>query len=1068
MGAEPASIPATIGYNRDIRPLFSNTCFKCHGPDVKNNQSDVRLDLSDQAVSPHRDKTGRVSTPIVPGQLSASEVWRRITTTDPTIAMPPRDSPFQLSARDKTLIQRWIEQGAKYEPHWAYILPKKVDPPAVPAGLDAARVHNPVDRFVFGALAAQGLQPSPESDRRTLIRRLSLDLVGLPPTPAETEAFVADTDPGAYDHLVDRLLASPHYGERMAVPWLDLARFADSVGYHGDQLENNFPYREYVIDSFNRNERFDQFTAEQLAGDLLPGATDRQRVATGFNRLNMMTREGGAQDKEYLSKYAADRVRTVSTVWLGSTMACCECHDHKFDPFKTRDFYSLEAYFADMKQWGVYRDYDSSPEKELEGYSDDFPFPPEIEVKSPYLVARQAQFQARLNALFASASHNLTAAPTSLAAVKTWAGAVAPRLQSDPSGWTVAQIVHVETDKDRKAAVQADQSLLITDFQMDLKKLQAATEGFDRALRKQTRRFGLTLHAAPGPMAALRIEVLPDSAHGNRVVVENWESFTISKVTVELQKAGAAKREPLELAAAYADRETDSYFDGEVLMSLLDGWTSRRKFVREPQTAAYLLARPVDLAEGDQLFVTFMGNNVGCVRFAASPLGCRLPNERVSAEELAAFAAAEPTPVQQQLLAAEYFRGTGRGLPTPTAYADALSDLETIADCRNGSAFSVITTATDPRPVRVLPRGDWQNESGELVEPAAPGFLLATAVLNNAPGGRVPPRTLSALGTTRATSRQTRLDLARWLTSRDNPLTARTEVNRLWMQYFGAGLVGTVDDLGTRGDYPTNPELLDWLAVDFMDHGWDIKAMVRLMVTSGTYRQSSRYRPELAEVDPSNRLLARQNPRRLDAEFVRDNALFAAGLLNLEIGGPSVYPYQPAGYYAAIMFPTRDYYPDTDSRQYRRGLYIHWQRTFLHPMLANFDAPSREECTAYRNISSTPQQALTLLNDPTYVEAARGLAEQALESGSGANFGARLDVAYRRLLSRPPRPPEVEALTKFYTEQLRYYRAHPADAEKFTTVGMLPAPLGTDRVELAAWAAVTRVLINLNEAIVRY
>jgi hypothetical protein len=414
---------------------------------------------------------------------------------------------------------------------------------------------------------------------------------------------------------------------------------------------------------------------------------------------------------------------------------------------------------------------------------------------------------------------------------------------------------------------------------------------------------------------------------------------------------------------------------------------------------------------------------------------------------VAAFLAAKPTPEQSELLAAEYFWGTGA--TQAETFAAALRDLREIAECRGGRAFTMVTQAVEPRTTRVLPRGNWQDESGSIVAPATPGFLTPDAA-------------------EASPTRRTRLDLANWLTSRENPLTARTFVNRLWKQFFGTALSAVVDDLGMQGEYPSHPALLDWLAVELMDRGWDVKSMVRLIVTSATYRQSSRHRAELSDVDPQNRLLARQNPRRLDAEFIRDNALFAAGLLNADVGGPSVKPYQPDGYYAQLNFPLREYEADRDERQYRRGLYMHWQRTFLHPMLANFDAPSREECVAARHLSSTPQQALTLLNDPTFVEAARVLAERALAHETGGDFARRLDYAFRRVLARPPQEREVASLRTFLDAQLATYRKQPANAAKLAAVGLHQAPPGSDAAELAAWTSVMRVVLNLNETIMRY
>ena len=1031
VGAEPAeaALPVNVRFNRDVRPIMANTCFKCHGPDLKQNKADLRLDLPENARMVHKDKAGRSSTPIVPGKPGESEVWRRISSQDKGQVMPPPESLHLLTARDQAVFKRWIEQGAVYEPHWAYAAPRKAEIPQAETG-----DQSPIDFFVRKELREHDITPSPDADRRTLIRRLSLDLVGLPPSARETEDFVADGRPDAYGRLVDRLLASPHYGERMAVGWLDLARFADTVGFHGDQLYNNFPYRDYVISAFNENLPFDQFTREQLAGDLLPGATDRQRVASGFNRLNMVTREGGAQSKEYITKYAADRVRTVSTTWLGSTMGCCECHDHKFDPFKTKDFYAMAAFFGDVKQYGVYQNYDYTPEPELKGFTNDSPFPPEIEVDSPYLRQRQATLEERCRARLAKVVAAITTDPALRAAAHDWARGVAPRLALDPSGWSVLPIVDAKPLKDGTAKALPDQSARFGPVN-------------DPATYKAGDGATLTLAPGAGPLATVRLEVLPDEAYGGRVTTTTDDSFTVT-LDVSLIRQGTDKPELISMADGVPGQPTLTYFNGRMVTSVTSAWTSPPGLVRQAQSLVLVLSKPIVLVEGDRLEARVTTENAARVRVSASPLGGRIPGSRPLGMVAAALGAKDPTPEQDEVVASEYFEGTEGGHGGD--FAAMVADVRGIAACRDGRAFTTVTVAAPPVVTRVLPRGNWQDESGEVVQPSPPRFLLGAAAATTSP------------------ARQTRLDLANWIVSRDNPLTARAFVNRLWRQFFGTGLSAFVEDLGTQGEYPSHPELLDWLAVDFMDKGWDVKAMVRQIVTSSTYRQSSRYRPELAEVDPNNRLLARQAPRRLEAEFVRDNALSAAGLINLDIGGPSVYPYQPDGYYAALQFPDREYLPDTDERQFRRGVYVHVQRTFLHPMLANFDAPSREECTGSRIVSSTPQQALTLLNDPTFVEAARGLAERALGAHPPESFDAGLDDAFRNLLARPPSDRERESLRMFYQVQLGYYREKPEEAAKVVAVGQHKAPAALEPTVLAAWISVARVLINLNEAMVRY
>ena len=1048
------STAAQVGFNRDVRPIMSNTCFKCHGPDIKNNKSPLRLDLPNSAFAPYRNAKGTVFTPLVPGKPEQSEVWRRVSSVDPQERMPPAESLHQLTAQDKAMIKRWIEQGAKYEQHWSYMAPTKAPLPDL--GVSPS-VQHPIDLFIREKLAARKIAPSSEVDRPTLVRRLSLDLRGLPPTVEEVETFMADRSHDAYSRLVDTLLASPHYGERMAIPWLDSVRFADSVGFHGDQLINNFSYRDYVIDAFNRNLPFDQFTVEQLAGDLLPNATVNQRVATGFNRLNMVTREGGAQAKEYLAKYATDRVRTVSTTWLGSTMACAECHDHKYDPTSTRDFYALSAFFADIKQYGVYADYRSSPEPDLRNFSNHSPFPPEIVVDSPYQQRRLAHFRRQFQDRVTATAQSLLQDPVHAISMRLWTDQTAARLRGDTGGWSVATVERALAEppaistaaeatvpsKDERAPKEKVKFALLTDGGVRIEGTAVAGRRVGEGPH-HGEEFSFELRPPVGPTAALRLEIIPDEVNGGKVARGNNASCYVN-FTLALIRAGENLLQPLAIAEAYTALPTENYFNGQTLPSLLEGWLTHRNLSGQRQAGIYLLRHPLTFVEGDRLVIKLASRNVGRVRFAVSPLGGRLEVD-AAPEIVAAFTAFRPTPVQQALLAEQYFLGTGAF--AADVFTAALADLSKVVDCHGGRAASVVTEAVDPVVTRVLPRGNWQDESGEIVQPAPPQFL---------PGG----------GRSAGSPRQSRLDLARWITARQNPLTARVFVNRLWQQFFGTGLSATLDDLGLQGEYPSHPELLDWLAVEFMDRGWDVKALVRLIVTSSTYRQQSRFRPELAEIDPGNRLLARQNFRRLDAEFVRDNALFVAGLLNPDIGGPSVRPYQPEGYYASLNNPLREYVPDTDDRQYRRGIYMHRQRTFLHPMLANFDATSREECTSFRTQSNTPQQALTLLNDPTFVEAARVLAQRVLSECSDSDFAGRLDYASRRLLARPLPDRDRQSLDRFFTGQLDHFRKNREDALRLVSIGLSPKPDHLDLAEFAAWTSVARVLLNRNEAITR-
>jgi len=1029
--------PATndIQFNRDVRPILSENCFVCHGHDKSQRKAKLRLDDRDVAIE---------RGAIVPGKPDESKLVEHIFSTDPDEIMPPPKSNKKLTTEQKELLKKWIASGAEYEPHWAYIPPKRFPAPRT---RDSRWVRNPIDAFILSSLEAKNIQPSVEADKRMLLRRLSLDLIGLPPTVPELEAFLADEPPDAYERQVERLMSSPHFGERMAVPWLDVARFSDTVGYHGDQNQNIFPYRDYVIDAFNNNKSFDQFTVEQLAGDLLPNATTEDLVASGFNRLNMMTREGGAQPKEYLAKYAADRVRTVSMTWLGSTMGCAECHDHKYDPFTSKDFYSMEAFFADLKQWGVYADYGYTPNPDLKGFNNDYPFPPEILLDSPYLHRRLERLSNEQSALLASVGNGPAKAQRQAwePQFKAWTAESQALLTKWPSGWAMpAPIVRTKM-KDTNAVAK-------TNF----------TIGSDAIIsfKPETReKVAVSLPLSNMWVAAVRLEIVPQEAKDEKRMGRKKRTGTEAKLspTVSLRQKNG-KDIKLGFYFGDADHKEQRYSNGSPVLGVADTWQISTESM-EKQTAVWLLEKPVKAEPGDVLEIDLGAAAIAEARVSvtpfasAEPLNCGATEPLRKALEHAGWLR---THEERALLNRAFLFSTH----WDTNATARLRNLENeIRLCRGGKTFTMVSAAREPIVTRILARGNWQDETGEIVQPAVPHFLPQIADAQN--------------------RRLNRLDLARWLVSGENPLTARAVVNRLWKQFFGTGISAVVDDLGAQGEWPVHPELLDWLACEFVHpefsqpgiadhaHPWDFKHMVRLIVMSSTYRQNSNQRPELKEIDPNNRLLACQSPRRLDAEFVRDDALEISGLLNDEIGGPSVHPYQPAGYYANIQFPDRDYYPDKDERQYRRGIYTHWQRTFLHPMLANFDAPSREECVANRIVSNTPQQALTLLNDPTFVEAARVLAARVLTSQARSD-DERFDWLYERALARAPREKERVSLDKFLAEQRQHYATDADGAAKLVHVGLAPVGSKTATPELAVWTQVCRVVLNLHETITVY
>ncbi len=986
-----------LSFNRDIRPILSDKCIGCHGPDAKHREAGLRLDLPDAAYAPLTESQGFA---IVPGKPEESHVMKRIDSKDPDSIMPPPKSHKTFTKTERDLIERWIREGAEYQPHWSYTPIVRPEVPKV-----KGETNNPIDAFILAPLEKKGISPSPEAAPNELLRRLSLDLTGLPPSPAEVLEF--DKNPGSYSQKAEKLLHSPHYGERMAVPWLDSVRYADTVGFHGDQNMRVFAYRDYVIDSFHRNKPFDVFTREQIAGDLLPNPTEEQRIASAFNRLNLMTREGGAQPKEYLAKYAADRVRAIGIAFLGQTTGCAECHDHKYDPITARDFYSLAAFFGDVQQWGVYADYNYTPNPELKGVNNDFPFPPEFVSQSPALLDRMKRIEQDIYQL-------LEKAPVPDAEHPSWQKEMKVFLGKHPDGWQPLPVSSVTSIKKTPITVLADGS--------------AAATG--APVKDDVITYDLGASAMTN-IGSIRIEALPDPLLQGNVGRSPDGRFALSP-SLELVDA-QGKVTPVKVAFAQADlSRPEGYTSGhEKTIGFVTTWMSAPALLempsdltKRPQTAVLCLAVSLKIPAGSRLIAKIKSADVGRLRFSASPVMNPIPGQAAFTPHFLA---------QMDSSKAPYHLCHTPESQLPTEVRTLLNEMR---HCRAGWTRTVTTVSVPEEKklvTRILPRGNWQDESGPVVKPAVLGFLPHDSLPKD--------RDL------------TRLDLAHWITAQENPLTARNCVNRLWKQFFGKGLSNVLDDLGGQGEAPSHPELLDWLASEFRDSGWDTKHMVRLIVTSRTYRQAAAKRKDLLEIDPDNRLLAQQSARRLDAEFIRDNALTIAGLLDTSyVGGPPSKPYQPPGYYAAIQFPNRDWVTDTGHSRIRRGLYTHWQRTFMHPMLANFDAPSREECSADRMQANTPQQALTLLNDPVFLEAANALAQRVKEAGS---IQASITEALSRALLRRPRDEEMKGLVDFYQKQLSLYQSGESKAVNMTN-------------EQAALVQVCRVILNLHECITRY
>lgn len=1033
-----------VSFNRDIRPIFSDTCFRCHGPDKNARKAGLRLDIRDEALK----KTRAGVIPIVPGNPDESEIVRRIFSSDPAEAMPPESAHKTLTTRQKELIKRWVAEGAVYEGHWAY---QPIVRPAVPT-VDGP-IRNPIDSFIQARLASEGLSPAPEADRRTLIRRVALDLTGIPPTPREIAAFLDDKSPEAYEKLVDRLLASPRYAEKQAMHWLDAVRYADTAGFHGDNAFPAWPYRDYVLRAFRDNKPFDQFTREQLAGDLLPNASVEQKVASAYNRLNRVSAEGGVQPKEYLAKYAADRVRTTSSVWLGATMGCAECHDHKFDPFLSRDFYSMKAFFADVKETGLV------PDRGRNAWGSKLVLPTD----------EQKRLMDRLTRSIEQAQAELNAKADGLAARRNeWETRTLRDFEAGKLAWIFQRPISARATGGAEMAVYNDRMLTVTQYRggnLVTEEIKGDGLIIVGGANPDNATYTVQFKPGAGEWTALGVEVVQDESLPANRVARGADRFVMTEVEVESKSADHAIQ---KLPFVLATTDGEGQWPENHAMNAIDGDSKTGwGFSFQDGRGAFIalrFSRRVKTDENTVITVRLHHDSelrratIGRFRLALSSAEHSWPDVQAkTAQPLRGL----PSQVLSALREKPESRSELRRQALSTHFkwmqpelqplVARLSQLESERDLVDSRITRVmITEATTPAVTRVLPRGNFLDESGEVVAPAIPGVL-----------GKL------STGERRAT----RLDLAEWIVSKENPLTARVFVNRMWREFFGIGLSKTLDDLGSQGEWPTHPELLDWLASEFMrptwpggSHDWDVKHIVRTIVLSHTYRQSSAQ--SAGERDSDNRLLSRQNRFRADAEIVRDIALSVSGLLIEKFGGASVKPYQPERYLAALNFPQRDYSADRGESLYRRGLYVHWQRTFLHPSLATFDAPSREECTVNRVNSNTPLQALVLLNDPIYVEAARVFAAHALKEG-GAATEMQIGWAFERATGRKPRGTERRILLDLYRKSLAKFTPDLNGARALSSVGDAPVARELPAARLAAMTTVTRAILNLHETITR-
>ena len=987
-----------IKFDRDVLPILSDKCFACHGPDPATRQADLRLDIKEGAFS---EPSGYPI--IVPGEPENSELVIRITHENLDTRMPPQSQNRQPTQEQIDTIIQWIAEGAEWEEHWAYNPPQRIDPPEVQ---NTDWIHNPIDNFILNNLEKKELTPSTQADKRTLIRRLYFDLTGLLPPSGEVEQFIRDKRPEAYEELVNRLLTKQQFGEKMAIYWLDLVRYADTSGYHSDENVSVWPYRDYVINAFNENMPFNQFTIENLAGDLLPNATPEQKVASGYNRLIQTTAEGGAQAKEYLSIYAADRVRTTASVWLGATLGCAQCHDHKFDPYTAKDFYSFAAFFADVEAPGVYRGGSKwdpvvmlptpDQQSELDKIDDDLIRLRKVfDLSSPGLQSEQKKWEDELKPLLSSTD------PADFA----WVDDVQSNGGRTDGKWNFVEKTEAPVFSKKYSRLQT------------ANPDQLVQHSFHNANRKFTLNDGDKLFAY----------VWLDPENPPKTIMLQWNDgnwdhrafWGEDKITYgEIGNDTPAHKPMGELPklGEWVRLEVDPEIVGLKTGSVLNGIA----FTQFGGKAYWDIAG-ITTTLG---FVTKNSHDANVIKAIQVDPFIRTTNQRKQIEEYYKTIAPALDGIRNEIASLEKRKG----------------------EIRAQSPYSLTTVSVLPRTTRILPRGNWLDDSGDIVDPMIPEFMGDLGVNNR---------------------RSTRLDLAKWVVSRENPLTARTFVNRLWALYFGTGISRVLDDLGAQGEPPVHSELLDWLAVEFMESGWNVKHLVKLIVSSNAYRQSSKPNDILQEKDPYNRLIARQSNWRLDAEIVRDNALLLSGLLEDKIGGPSVRPYQPVGYYSNLNFPKRKYVHDKGESQYRRGLYTHWQRTFLHPSMMAFDAPSRQECTAERASSNTPMQALTLLNDPTYVEAARMYAARIIKEG-GETPEDRINWAYRQSLSRLPNPNELELITGMFEKHKMQYAQNTDSANQLISTGEAPQIQGIDATEHAAWTSVARVILNLHETITRY
>lgn len=1032
-----AATPA-LQFNRDIRPILSDHCLSCHGPDGNARKAGLRLDTKEGLYGPTKNE-GPV---VAPGKPEQSALWARITTQDPDDVMPPPASHKELKAAQRDTLKRWIEQGAPWQPHWAFIQPER---PPLPKVSRPDWVRNPIDAFVLAKLDALGLKPAPEADRRTLARRMALDLTGLPPRAEDVEAFVRDTSPKAHDRFIRSLMDRPAWGEHRARYWLDAARYADTHGLHFDNYREMWPYRDWVIRAFNRNQPFDQFTVEQLAGDLLPNPSDDQLVATGFHRCNMTTNEGGTIEDENLANYARDRVETTSWVWLGLTANCASCHDHKFDPVSTKDFYAMSAYFRNTVQGGFDGNVrDSNPSIVVpQGDADRARWkaiPGEVAAVRRRLENRRADSRPDFDQWVAQAKVQRGAPSDD--------GLVAHVLLNDGISNTVAVARGVAPVVSTAQAItwKPDGKLGPAAVLKPATTLDLGNVGdFER---HQPFSYGAWVRV-PGGGTYQAVLARMDQASDFRGwdlfthdrnyavhIVHAWPQNTLKVVTTD------NPMRPGEWHHVFVTYDGSSKAAG--VRIFIDGIPAKVRAEVDALTDS--IRTPVSLRVGQRSKDQFLENGqVQDVRVYARLLSPAEVEDLAThhvARALLALPEARRTDAHRNALYEHYLRRHDPGFMLTT---EELARLESERDALRARSpvTHVQVEKKDAVPVaRVLFRGQYDKPRDTVV---ARPFAALHPLPEGAPTNR--------------------LGLARWMVSPSNPLTARVTVNRFWQEVFGAGIVRTTEDFGLVGDNPSNQALLDWLAVEFIQSGWDVQHLFRLMLTSATYRQSAVVAPDTLEKDPQNRFLSRGPRFRMDAEMLRDQALAVAGLLQPKVGGPSVKPYQPDGVWEAVAMPesnTKRYQRDQGDALYRRSLYTFWKRAAPPAMMDTFNAPSREVCSVRRERTNTPLQALATLNDVTFVEAARVLAQDLLKA-HGRDDGKILDAMARRALARPFTPAEADILRATWKDLRAHYSSQPQAAADLLQQGEAPADPRLAPAEVAALAVLANQVLNLDE-----